>query len=187
VHDQTRRLADVSADQFAAVEARERAELDRRARRLRGDRPREPLAGRVVVVVDDGIATGSTAAAACQVVRAAGAAWVVLAAPVAAPPVVDRLRGVADEVVCVDTATDFFAIGQFYRDFSQTSEELVLALLRRAGGAVSGDAAAAGSVPAGAGPSGNSAPGADDPRAFPTAGEHPDRGFIRAGGHQRGR
>ena len=77
---------------LAAVEARERAELERRARRFRGGRPRMPLAGRTVVVVDDGIATGATARAACQVARAQGAARVVLAVPVAPPDAVAELR-----------------------------------------------------------------------------------------------
>jgi len=132
VYEPTLRLAELSPEAFAAVEARERAELDHRVRRLRGGRAREPLAGRLVVVVDDGIATGSTASAACQVVRAAGAARVVLAAPIAPPPVVDALRSEADEVVCVETPAAFFAIGEFYDDFSQTSEEEVLDLLHRA-------------------------------------------------------
>ncbi|OHV29622.1 MULTISPECIES: phosphoribosyltransferase family protein [Pseudofrankia] len=132
INEQARRLADITPEELAAVEARKRAELDRRARLFRGTRPREPLAGRVVVVVDDGIATGSTASAACQAVRAAGAARVVLAAPVAPPPVVDLLRRDADEVVCVDTPEAFFAIGQFYLDFSQTPDAEVVDLLLRA-------------------------------------------------------
>src|SRR5690242_14233551 len=75
------RYAHVSEEQIAQVEAKERAELQRRAQRFRGDAPHEPLAGRTAVVVDDGIATGSTARAACQVARALGAAAVVLAVP----------------------------------------------------------------------------------------------------------
>ena len=92
------RAAAVSAGELAAVEARERAELERRARRFRGGRPRQPLDGRVAVVVDDGIATGSTARAACQVARVQGAARVVLAVPVAPPGWQARIGTVADEL-----------------------------------------------------------------------------------------
>jgi len=103
------------------------------ARRFRGDRPRLLLTGRTVVVVDDGIATGSTARAACQVARAEGAARVVLAVPVAPPVWTARLRGDADEFVCLDAPRRFNAVGQFYTDFSQTSDDDVVACLERAG------------------------------------------------------
>ena len=126
------RLAHVSADELAMVEARERAELQRRAERFRGGRVRIPLAGRTVVVVDDGIATGSTARAACQVARAHGAARVVLAVPVAPPDWTQRLRRDADELVCLETPTPFVAIGQWYGDFSQTSDQEVVDCLRQA-------------------------------------------------------
>jgi putative phosphoribosyl transferase len=122
----------VSVDQIAAVEARERAELRRRARRFRGDRSRTPLTGRTAIIVDDGIATGSTARAACQVVRAQGAARVVLAVPVAPPSTRDSLGPDADEVICLETPEHFLAIGEWYRDFSQTSDEEVIGLLRQA-------------------------------------------------------
>lgn len=122
----------VSEDEFTEVEQRERAELSRRAGRFRGDRPRAPLTGRTAVVVDDGIATGSTARAACQVARAQGAARVVLAVPVAPRSSLSGLSSVADEVVCLETPEPFFAIGQWYRDFSQTADEEVVSLLHRA-------------------------------------------------------
>ncbi|MFE5581087.1 phosphoribosyltransferase family protein [Kitasatospora sp. NPDC056531] len=128
------RLAGITDDQLAAVERSERAELERRALRYRGDRPAADLRGRTVVVVDDGIATGSTAKAACRIVRARGAARVVLAVPVAPPDWTERLTEVADELVCVDTPSPFFAIGEFYADFSQTGDEEVLALLAEARG-----------------------------------------------------
>ncbi|MFE5810370.1 phosphoribosyltransferase family protein [Streptomyces sp. NPDC056491] len=115
-----------------AVEHAEEAELARQARRFRGDRPRTPLTGRTVIVVDDGIATGATAAAACEVVRAQGAARVVLAAPVAPPDAVARLGSAADEVVCLSTPHAFRAVGEWYQDFSQTSDEEVVFLLARA-------------------------------------------------------
>jgi len=124
------RLARVPADELAAVQARERAQVNARAARYRVRRPREPLAGRTAVVVDDGIATGSTARAACQVARAHGAARVVLAVPVAPRGWQARIAGAADELVCVDTPGDFFAIGQFYADFSQTTDDEVIACLQ---------------------------------------------------------
>ena len=132
VNEDIVRLTEVSEQELAAVERRERAELDRRARRFRGGRPRLPLIGRTVVVVDDGIATGSTARAACQVARAQGAARVVVAVPVAPLGWTSRLGGGADEFVCLDTPERFHAVGQFYADFSQTSDEDVVSCLQRA-------------------------------------------------------
>ncbi|HSS88215.1 MAG TPA: phosphoribosyltransferase family protein, partial [Streptosporangiaceae bacterium] len=96
------------------------------------DRPRTPLAGRTAVIVDDGIATGSTARAACQVARAQGAARVVLAVPVAPPSACTALAADADEVICLETPGHFLAIGEWYRDFSQTSDREVVSLLQRA-------------------------------------------------------
>jgi putative phosphoribosyl transferase len=133
INDEIVRTTGVSEGQMAAVEARERAELERRAARFRGNRARVPLDGRTAVVVDDGIATGSTARAACQVARAHGAARVVLAVPVAPTDWTDRIGEDADELVCLDTPDPFFAIGQFYADFSQTSDKEVVACLQRAG------------------------------------------------------
>jgi putative phosphoribosyl transferase len=135
-------MAGVSAEELAEVERVERAELDRRARLFRGGHPREPLQGRVAVIVDDGIATGSTARAAAQVARELGAARVVVASPVAPGEVRARLGGDADEVIVVETPEPFYAIGQFYLDFSQTADEEVTAILARAGPTVE-----AGSVP----------------------------------------
>ncbi|GAA1401993.1 phosphoribosyltransferase family protein [Kitasatospora putterlickiae] len=120
------RPAGVTPEQLAAVEVRERAELERRAHRYRGGRPPVDLRGRTVVVVDDGIATGSTARAACLIVRARGAARVVLAVPVAPAEWTERLGSVADELVCIGTPSPFFAIGEFYADFSQTEDAEVL-------------------------------------------------------------
>jgi putative phosphoribosyl transferase len=122
----------VSDEELAAVEAGERAELDRRVRRFRGNRTPAPLAGRIAIVVDDGVATGSTARAACQVARAKGATRVVLAVPVGPPESITELSAVADDVVCLETHRLFFAIGQFYDDFSQTPDEEVLDMLERA-------------------------------------------------------
>ena len=124
-------ITHVTDAEIAAVERRERAELDRRARRFRGDRPRTPLTGRTAVIVDDGIATGSTARAACQVARAQGAARVVLAVPVAPPSACTALAADADEVICLETPGHFLAIGEWYQDFAQTSDREVVSLLQR--------------------------------------------------------
>ena len=132
----------ISDLQFAAVEERERAELGRRAERYRAGLPRVPLTGKTAIVVDDGIATGSTARAACQVARAHGAARVVLAVPVAPPASIGALASVADEVVCVEEPEPFLAIGQWYQDFAQTGDEEVVDLLRQSGRAESGKAQA---------------------------------------------
>ena len=121
----------VSDRQFGGVEERERAELARRADRYRAGHPRVPLTGKTAIVVDDGIATGSTARAACQVARAHGAARVVLAVPVAPQASIDALAGVADQVVCAEVPEPFLAIGQWYQDFAQTADEEVVGLLRR--------------------------------------------------------
>lgn len=127
---ETVRRAGVTPDALAAVERRERAELRRRTERFRGDRTRVPLAGRIAVVIDDGIATGSTARAACQVVRAQGAARVVLAVPVAPFGWVRGMRDVADELIALITPGSLRAIGMWYSDFSQSSDEEVVACLK---------------------------------------------------------
>ncbi|MFC5662197.1 alpha/beta family hydrolase [Kitasatospora misakiensis] len=126
INNQVLRPAGVTPEQLAAVEAHERTELERRARRYRGGRPPVDLRGRTVVVVDDGVATGSTARAACLIVRARGARRVVLAVPVAPRDWTERLGDVADELVCVGTPSPFFAIGEFYADFAQTEDAEVL-------------------------------------------------------------
>lgn len=125
------RMAGVSEEDLADVEMREREEVERQARRYRGARHAASLDGRVAVVVDDGIATGATARAACQVARARGAARVVLAVPVAPRGWAARI-GDADECVSVETPDMFFAIGQFYVDFSPVSDAEVAACLERA-------------------------------------------------------
>lgn len=132
LNEELMHFAGVTPDELAAVEDRERAELERRTRRYRGDRARVPLAGRTVVVVDDGIATGSTARAACQVARAQGAARVVLAVPVAPSDWTLGLHDAADELICLSTPELFFGIGQFYADFAQTSDSEVIACLQPA-------------------------------------------------------
>ncbi|MER5553471.1 phosphoribosyltransferase family protein [Streptomyces sp. NPDC002793] len=134
ISDEIVRHAGVREKDLASVERAEEAELGRRAQAYREGRPRLPLKGRAVVVVDDGIATGATARAACQVVRAQGAAHVVLAVPVASPHVAAALREDVDEMACLSTPHLFSAVGEWYRDFSQTSDAEVVALLARASG-----------------------------------------------------
>jgi putative phosphoribosyl transferase len=124
------RRAGVTAEQLASVEKRARAELERQAGLFRRERPRLPLVGRTALLVDDGIATGSSAAAACQVARAHGASRVVLAVPVGSPDAVATLSRMADEVRCLYTPGWLGAIGQFYGNFSQVSDEQVVDLLR---------------------------------------------------------
>ncbi len=122
----------ISAEEIRAVERREAIELERRVEAFRGGGEAPEVAGRQVVIVDDGIATGSTIRAACQVARAQGAARVVIAVPVAPSGWEQRLADVADELICVSAPRRFGAIGAFYRDFRQTSDEEVTALLATA-------------------------------------------------------
>lgn len=131
LHPDVVRQAAVTDAQLAAVEARERTELDRRARAYRSGRPRVDLTGRTALVVDDGIATGATAEAAGRIVRALGAARVVLAAPVAAAGCADALvaAGAADQVVCLLTPGWFRGVGYWYGDFAQTTDAEVVACL----------------------------------------------------------
>jgi putative phosphoribosyl transferase len=115
---------------IAEVEAAQRAELQRRVERYRGDRAPQPLAGRVVIIVDDGFATGSTARAACLVARAQGVAKLVLAAPIGSPDTIVELGSYADEVICPGAPRYFSAVGQGYDNFNQTSDEEVTTLLK---------------------------------------------------------
>jgi putative phosphoribosyl transferase len=121
----------ITDGQLEAVAAREQHELDRRAQRLRAGRARVPLTGHTAILVDDGLATGSTARAAILVARAQGARRVVVATPVAPRSTVVELGDVADAVVCVATPEPFRAIGQWYVDFRPTSDDQVVALLDR--------------------------------------------------------
>lgn len=127
VNDEIRSWVGMSDAAFAAARERETAEVVARATRFRQDRKPLSLRGRTAIIVDDGVATGATAAVACQIARARGAASVVLAVPVAAP---DSLPSIpADEVVCLAAPDTFMAVGMHYTDFCQTTDEEVIALL----------------------------------------------------------
>ena len=123
----------VSPEEFANVEARERVELGRRIKKYRGVHSATSLIGRAVVIVDDGIATGATARAACRVARAREAARVILAAPMASKRTVNELRREADEVVVLVTAEGSFSVGQWYQHFEETPDDVVIQCLSRAG------------------------------------------------------
>jgi putative phosphoribosyl transferase len=133
VNERVLHRAHVGAAEFAEVESRERAEVQRRALRWRGSRPRLSLAGRTALVVDDGIATGATVRAACGVAREQGAARVVLAAPVCSPDTACALRAEVDELVCVETPRSFFAVGRYYTDFRPVSDDQVAEVLHTDG------------------------------------------------------
>jgi predicted phosphoribosyltransferase len=107
------------------------AEIARRKALFRSVRPQAPVAGRSVIVTDDGIATGATMIAALQVVKAQGPREVIVAVPVASPDRLDEVRRWCDEVVCLLSPEAFWAIGQFYEDFTQVEDEQVLDLLRQ--------------------------------------------------------
>ena len=109
---------------------RQRREIQRRLLRYRGDVPYPSLKNREVIVVDDGVATGSTLKAALRLLRHKGAKTVTVAVPVGPPDTIRELEKLADRVVCLQTPEPFYAIGQFYVDFSQTSDEEVSELLK---------------------------------------------------------
>jgi putative phosphoribosyl transferase len=114
------------------VRRHEQAELERREREYRGDRPPLEMAGRVGILVDDGLATGATMEAAVRALRALRAKRVVVAVPVASVQARDRIAAVADEVVCLEMPPYFSAVGQWYRNFDQTSDAEVEDLLAKA-------------------------------------------------------
>ena len=121
------------ADDLADTVARERVELERRVRRYRGDRALPAVRGRDTVVIDDGLATGVTARAALRALRGLHPRRLILAVPVCASQTVALLREEADDALCLHAPAEFMGVGQWYRDFSQTSDDTVVELLARAG------------------------------------------------------
>jgi predicted phosphoribosyltransferase len=114
------------------VTAAEQMELDRRERSYRGERPFPDLRGKTVILVDDGLATGSTMRAAVHALRVEGPNRIIVAVPVSAADTCRAFRDIADDVVCVMTPEPFYAVGLWYDDFSQTTDEEVHDLLDRA-------------------------------------------------------
>jgi putative phosphoribosyl transferase len=124
------RAGRVTADELAAVTAAEQRELVRREARYRAGRPLPEIAGRTVILVDDGLATGATMRAAIMTLRQKRPAQLVVAVPVAPPQTCQEFRSVADDVVCAVTPDPFYAVGMWYDDFGQTTDEEVQELLR---------------------------------------------------------
>lgn len=120
----------IAPAELVVIERREREELTRSLERYRGTRSSIPVRGRDVIVVDDGIATGATMKAAIEVLRARGAARVIVATPVAPAAAIEELGALADDVIVVETPERFSAVGRFYDSFEPTSSSEVAALLR---------------------------------------------------------
>ena len=112
-----------------AVAAQEQQELERRERLYRDDRPPPDVSGRTVILVDDGLATGSTMRAAIEALRRQHPAHVVVAVPVAAPSTCDEFRAEVDDIICAKTPEPFYGVGYWYEDFSQTTDNEVHDLL----------------------------------------------------------
>jgi predicted phosphoribosyltransferase len=132
LNDRVVRMLGVTERMIETVAAAETRELERREQAYRGGVPRREVAGRTVILIDDGVATGATLRAATAAIRRLAPARIVVAVPTAPPDTCERLRAEADEVVCLDTPEPFLAVGRWYRDFGQTTDEQVRALLERA-------------------------------------------------------
>jgi predicted phosphoribosyltransferase len=126
------RSAGVREQTVERIRRREQARVAERAAAFRAGRTKVPLAGRTLILVDDGVATGSSMLAACRVGRASEPARIVVAAPVAPRSVLATLHGAADDVVCLHTPHPFMAVGLWYHDFTQVGDDEVLSLLTRA-------------------------------------------------------
>lgn len=122
-------LAGISEREFSAVRDQQLSEIERRRKMYVGDRPHPELAAHTVIVVDDGIATGATTRAALQAVRLRKPSTLVLAVPVAPTDTLKKLAGEADEIACLEDYEEFGAIGFFYSDFRQVSDDEVIELL----------------------------------------------------------
>lgn len=131
LNDQVVRMSRVTDADIDAVAAREQAELERREREYRGDRPAPEVRGRTAILVDDGLATGATMRAAAKALLAMEPARVVVAVPVAAPETCRDFEREVDEIVCAATPEPFWGVGMWYGDFGQTTDQEVRELLRR--------------------------------------------------------
>jgi putative phosphoribosyl transferase len=132
LNEEVLRALDVSDDYLNREVALELQEIRRRQERYRGGRAPEPIKGRTAIVIDDGIATGGSVRAALRGVRRFEPKRLVLAVPVAPPDTVESLQPEVDELVCLSTPFFFHAVGQFYEDFSQMTDEEVVELLEAA-------------------------------------------------------
>ena len=130
-NDDVVRFLKIPSEQIDEAAARETQELERREREYRGNRPAPDITGRTVILVDDGLATGSTMRAAASALRKQNPKRIVVAVPVGAPQTCDEFRAEVDEVVCAMTPEPFHGVGQWYDDFSQTSDDEVHELLGR--------------------------------------------------------
>jgi len=133
LNDEIVRGLGISEHEIDAVVARELRELSRRDRLYRGDRPPSDVAGRTVILVDDGLATGATMRAAVQALRQQQPGRIVAAVPTASPDTCQVLKAEADDVICAITPEPFFAVGHWYDDFTQTTDDEVRELLARQG------------------------------------------------------
>jgi predicted phosphoribosyltransferase len=129
LNDRVLEMLEVSPETLATVVAQERRELERRERAYRGDRPPVDVRDRIVILVDDGLATGSSMRAAIAALRRCHPARIVVAVPVGAAETCAGLQSFADDVVCLRSPEPFHAVGLWYRDFRQTSDEKVRDLL----------------------------------------------------------
>lgn len=132
LHDNVLKALSITEQEIDAVTAEEAEELDRRERLYRGGRPPLDVRGRTVILVDDGLATGSSMRAAVEALRRMNPLRIVVAVPVGSPDTCGALLEEADEVVCAETPDPFYAVGIWYDDFSQTTDEEVRELLERA-------------------------------------------------------
>ena len=132
VNEDVVRHLGITPEVIDAVAAREQGELERRERAYRDERPAPDVRGRTVILVDDGLATGSTMRAAALALRQQGPARVVVAVPVASREACEEFRGEVDDIVCAATPEPFMGVGRWYEDFSQTTDEEVRELLARA-------------------------------------------------------
>ena len=132
LNDRVIRVIRPSEEVIARVEAQERLELERREKEYRGGRPPLDVHGKTVILVDDGLATGSTMRAAVAALRRLDPAWVVVAVPVGAAETCDEFEGEADEAICAEEPEPFHAVGVWYDDFTQTTDDEVRERLDRA-------------------------------------------------------
>jgi putative phosphoribosyl transferase len=126
INDEVCVLAGVSRSYIYEAAKKELAEIDRRAKLYLEDRPRAPITGRSVIVIDDGIATGTTMRAVVNALQRKGATSIVLAIPVAPTDAIEALRGEVADIVCLETPEPFYGIGLYYADFHQLSDEEVI-------------------------------------------------------------